>query len=266
MPVGSSIQPTPSQSGDDTASVERYRPGYELVAEKLLQYMAEENLRPGDRLPTEQGLAELLDTTRNVTREAVKVLAAMGRLTVRKGAGIFVAANGNEIADELLAHFQPTAMEQVLMLLDYRRLIESDTARRAANLATPIQVRAVRQAAEDSRLESTPTNRDDFAKADALFHDSIAIAAGNVFLQSNVVALRRYAGQSDLLLFHGDVTGSFEVAGEQHIAIANAIASGDSDLSSKLMIEHIDTVQHQFERKIRDRLFNFDRKLSAPLD
>jgi len=49
-------------------------------------------LRPGDRLPTEQGLAEILGTTRNVTREAVKVLAAIGRLTVRRGAGIFVAA------------------------------------------------------------------------------------------------------------------------------------------------------------------------------
>src|SRR5712664_1726523 len=53
------------------ATSDRYRPGYELVAEQLLNYIAQENLLPGDRLPTEQGLAEILGATRNVTREAV---------------------------------------------------------------------------------------------------------------------------------------------------------------------------------------------------
>src|SRR6266403_1202374 len=90
--------------GDGTgATSDRYRPGYELVAEQLLNYIAQENLLPGDRLPTEQGLAEILGATRNVTREAVKVLAAIGRLSVRKGAGIFVASAGS---DEELVHFQ----------------------------------------------------------------------------------------------------------------------------------------------------------------
>ena len=118
-------------------SGERYRPGYELVAERLLQYVADEGLRPGDRLPTERGLAEILHTTRNVTREAVKVLAALGRLSVRKGAGIFVAAPSGFMAGEMLAHFQPTDLDHVLMLLDFRRLIETETARLAATLATP---------------------------------------------------------------------------------------------------------------------------------
>ena len=63
------------KSGESGAVAGRYRPGYELVAERILQYIAQENLKPGVRLPTEEGLAEILGTTRNVTREAVKVLA-----------------------------------------------------------------------------------------------------------------------------------------------------------------------------------------------
>jgi len=121
-------QPDEGEHRDDA---ERYRPGYELAAERLLEYISEENLRPGDRLPTEQGLAEILGTTRNVTREAVKVLAAIGRLSVRRGAGIFVASGGALLGEDELAHFQPTDMEHVLMLLDYRRLIESENAPRA---------------------------------------------------------------------------------------------------------------------------------------
>jgi DNA-binding FadR family transcriptional regulator len=252
-----SVAAIPASSGqpEPAADAEPYRPGYELVAERLLQYIAEEGLGPGDRLPTEQGLAEILGATRNVTREAVKVLAAIGRLSVRRGAGIFVAAAATAVADDELARYQPTNMEQVLMLLDYRRLIEADTARRAATLATPIQLRAIRESAAASAEAGTDNDATAFSRTDAQFHDAVSKAARNLFLQSAVSTVRRFAGQSDVLLFHGDVPGSLAVAGQQHVAIAEAIGQGDPERASELMIEHIDTTQHQFERKIRDRLF-----------
>lgn len=242
--------------GDSDEASDRYRPGYELVAEQLLGYIAQQDLRPGDRLPTEQGLAEILGATRNVTREAVKVLAAIGRISVRKGAGIFVAASPGALADDQLAHFQPTSMEHVLMLLDYRRLIESETARCAATLATPIEVRAMRETSELSLAAGKAVDAEEFARADALFHDAVSVAAHNVFLRSSVANIRRLISQSDVLLFHGDVPGSLEVAGHQHVAITAAIAAGDAELAVSLMTTHIETTQHQFERRIRDRVFN----------
>jgi DNA-binding GntR family transcriptional regulator len=48
--------------------------------------------------------------------------------------------------------------------------------------------------------------------------------------------------------------GSLEVAGSQHLAIAQAIADADPELAARLMTEHIDTTQEQFERKIHDRM------------
>jgi DNA-binding FadR family transcriptional regulator len=235
---------------------ERYRPGYEVVAEQVLNFIAEQNLRPGDRLPTEQGLAELLGATRNVTREAVKTLAALGRVSVRKGAGIFVAASSGVLSGDELTHFQPTSMDHVLMLLDYRQLIEAETARRSASLATPPEVRAIRESAAASLAAGKQSDGESFSETDASFHDGISIAAHNVFLRASVANVRRLAAQSDVLLFHGDAPGSLEVAGQQHLAIADAIAAGEPGRAAQLMIEHIDTTRHQFERKIRDRLFN----------
>ncbi|MEU3188229.1 FCD domain-containing protein [Streptomyces sp. NPDC006923] len=252
----------PSQvpgGGDDDAS-SRYRPGYELVAEQLLNYIAEQNLRSGDRLPTEQGLAQILGASRNVTREAVKVLAAIGRLSVRRGAGIFVADSAGGLVDDQLSHFRPTSMEDVLMLLDYRTVIESETARRAASLATPIEVRAIRECAETSLVAARAGDGYGFAKADTAFHDAVGAAAHNVFLRSSVAGVRRLASQSDVLLFHGDAPGSLEVAAAQHLAIAEAVAAGEAALAGELMVEHIATTQSQFERKIRDRLFNLDSR------
>jgi DNA-binding FadR family transcriptional regulator len=233
-----------------------YRPGYELVAEQLLTYIAEQNLLPGDRLPTEQGLAQILGATRNVTREAIKVLAAIGRLSVRRGAGIFVAATPGALNDDRLAHFQPTRMEHVMMLIDYRQLIESDTAHKAAGLATPLEVRAIGRSAEASLSAAVADDALAFAAADEQFHDAVGVAAHNVFLRSSITTIRRLMSQTDILLLHGDVPGSMEVAARQHLAIAEAIASGSAQQAAELMREHIDTTRHQVERKIRDRLFN----------
>ncbi|MFJ3825502.1 FadR/GntR family transcriptional regulator [Streptomyces nodosus] len=243
--------------GDDDASP-RYRPGYELVAEQLLNYIDGQNLRAGDRLPTEQGLAEILGASRNVTREAVKVLAAIGRLSVRRGAGIFVAESTGGLVDDQLSRFRPTSMDHVLMLLDYRTVIESETARRAASLATPIEVRTIRECAESSREAARAADGYAFARADTAFHDAVGAAAHNVFLRSSVANVRRFASQSDVLLFHGDAPGSLDVAAEQHLAIAEAVAAGEADLAAELMVAHIATTQSQFERKIRNRLFNLD--------
>ncbi|WP_143676226.1 GntR family transcriptional regulator, partial [Streptomyces milbemycinicus] len=48
-----------------------YRPGYEVVAERILEFIAEARLVAGDRLPTENDLAQMLNTSRAVVREAV---------------------------------------------------------------------------------------------------------------------------------------------------------------------------------------------------
>ncbi|GAA1627406.1 FCD domain-containing protein [Kribbella alba] len=229
-----------------------YRPGYEMVAEQLLAYIAEQGLRPGDRLPTEKGLAEILGTGRSVTREAIKVLAAVGRVAVRKGAGIYVSVPSNPQADSELGYFKPTDLAHVAMLFDHRRLIEAESARLAATLARPAQVRTIRAAA-DASVEAHQDHAL-FRQHDRVFHDAVAEASGNVFLQAAVTSLRDFKEQSDRLLFAGGLPGSLEVAARQHVQLAEAIAAGDPDKARSAAIQHIDTTQAQFEQRIKDRL------------
>ena len=49
-----------------------YRPGYEIAAERILEYIVRARLEPGDRLPTEKDLAEAVGMSRTIVREAVK--------------------------------------------------------------------------------------------------------------------------------------------------------------------------------------------------
>jgi len=117
-------------------------------------------------------------------------------------------------------------------------------------------VKAIRDAASRSEVAATNDDVHSFGEADEAFHSAIGIAAGNVFLQASIANTRRFAAQSDVLLFHGDAPGSLVVAAAQHVEIGRAIAAGDSDQAAALMTEHIDTTRHQFERRIRSRLFS----------
>ncbi|MGW8881875.1 FadR/GntR family transcriptional regulator, partial [Streptomyces mirabilis] len=82
-----STAPAPQPPGDGAG----YRPGYEVAAERILEYLVLAGLGPGARLPTEQDLADRVGMSRTVVREAVKILSALGRLSVHKGRGIYVA-------------------------------------------------------------------------------------------------------------------------------------------------------------------------------
>ena len=56
------------------------------TAEKLVQYIREQQLAPGAKIPTEYELARMLGVGRNTLREAVRMLASRNILEIRQGA------------------------------------------------------------------------------------------------------------------------------------------------------------------------------------
>src|SRR5437870_4262543 len=93
MDVEPVTSPSTSASAGDARRAEPggYRPGYEVVAEQIMQLIAEWEMSPGDRMPTEKELAARLGASRTVVREAVKILSATGRVSAQKGRGLYVA-------------------------------------------------------------------------------------------------------------------------------------------------------------------------------
>ncbi|HET7578328.1 MAG TPA: GntR family transcriptional regulator [Bacillales bacterium] len=63
---------------------------FEQVASQIVDYISDENLRKGDKLPPERKLCELLEVSRSSVREGLRVLELLRYLDSRQGGGTFV--------------------------------------------------------------------------------------------------------------------------------------------------------------------------------
>ena len=233
-----------------------YRPGYEVVAERILQLIAESRLRPGDRMPTENELAGRLGTSRTVVREAVKILSALGRVRAQKGRGLYVADDGGMLGTSRWeGFFLPTDLDHIFMLFEFRRVQEMAASRLAATRATPAELRALETAAETCRQGHLTGEAALFERGDDDFHLGIAAASHNPFLVAAVCEARRLQRQSSTIGLHGTVGGHAAEAVEEHAAIYQAIRGGDPNAAAQSAAVHLDNTLQDYRREIQRRIF-----------
>ncbi|GAB3970347.1 FCD domain-containing protein [Actinoallomurus acanthiterrae] len=241
---------------DGTQGAGAYRPRYELVAEQILELIAELRLRPGDRMPTENELAARLGTGRTVVHDAVKILSAIGRVRAQKGRGLYVADDEGMLGSSRWeGFFLPTDLDHVYMLFEFRRVQETAASRLAATRATPAELRAIETAVETCREGHATGQSALFDRGDDDFHLGIATASHNPFLVAAVREARRLQRQSSAIGLHGTVGGHAEEAVEEHAAIYQAIRGGDPDAAARAAAVHLDNTLEDYRREIQRRVF-----------
>jgi len=243
-------------AGQDAAGQSQYRPGYELVAEQILELINGAGLRPGDRMPTENELAARLGTSRTVVREAVKILSAIGRVRAHKGRGLYVADDDGVLgATRREGFFLPTDLDHVYMLFEFRRVQESAAGRLAATRATPPELQAIEAAAEMCHQAHATGDTELWNQGDDQFHLSIAAAAHNPFLVSTVREARRLVRQSSTIGLQGTLGGHVEGALQEHTAIYEAIRTGNAEAADLAAAIHLDNTLADYRREIQRRVF-----------
>ncbi|MBD0734889.1 FadR/GntR family transcriptional regulator [Streptomyces sp. CBMA29] len=226
------------------------------MAEEILRLIAELQLQPGDRMPTENQLAARLGTSRTVVREAVKILSAIGRIRAQKGRGLFVANDEGMLGSSLWgSFFMPTDLDHVYRLFEFRRVQEAAASQLAATRATPADLRAIETAAETCRQGHLTDRRDLFDRGDDDFHLSVAKASQNPFLVDAVREARRLQRQCSTIGLHGTVGGHAEEAVTEHAAIYHAIKAGDPEAAAHAATVHLDQTLEDYRREIQRRVF-----------
>lgn len=236
----------------------RYRPGYEVTAENVLEFIAARGLLPGDRLPTEVDLAAELGVSRSVLREAVKVLSALGRVRAEKGRGLYVADEPGLLSGAGSVHFtfMPANLDHVFMLFEFRRAQEMTVSRLAAGRATPAELGAIKEAAERCVRGTEPDGQDsEFHDGDEDFHRAVATASHNPFLASALLNARRLQSQSAIIGLQGTPGGELRAAAEEHLVIYEAIRMGRPEDAAAAAAAHIEHTLEGYQREIQRKLF-----------
>jgi DNA-binding FadR family transcriptional regulator len=232
-----------------------YRPGYEVVAEQILQLIAELELSPGDRMPTEMELAARLGSSRTVVREAVKILSAAGRVSAQKGRGLYVADGEGVLGTTRFGgFFMPTNLDHIFMLFEFRRVQEIAASRLAATQASPAELRVIEAAVQTCRHGHQAGDMAQFEAGDDAFHLGVAAASHNFFLVAAVREARRLQRQASVIGVRG-VGGHAAEAVEEHEAIYRAIRDGQPDAAADATVVHLDNTLKDYRQEIQRRVF-----------
>jgi len=191
---------------------------YEEVAELLRQRIFSRELAPGSWID-ELKLAEEYGISRTPLREALKVLATEGLVTMKVRRGAYVT----EVSERDLA--------DVYHLL---ALLESDAAGVVAAQATPSQLKELQGLHEE--LEKAAGNRERFFEINEAFHMRLLEIANNRWRDQMVADLRKVMklNRHNSLLKSGRIEESLA----EHRAIMQALAARDAEATAQRMREH----------------------------
>jgi DNA-binding GntR family transcriptional regulator len=191
---------------------------YEEVAEQLRQRIFRRELEPGSWID-EVKIAQEFGISRTPLREALKVLAAEGLVTMKVRRGAYVT----EVSE--------TDLADVYHLLS---LLESDAAGVVAHKASDEQVKELQLL--HKQLEAAQSDRDRFFALNERFHMRLLEIAGNKWRDQLVADLRKVMklNRHNSLLKSGRVKESML----EHRAIVEAIAKRDAKLAARRMQEH----------------------------
>jgi DNA-binding GntR family transcriptional regulator len=191
---------------------------YEEVAELLRQRIFQRELEPGSWID-ELKLSQEYGISRTPLREALKVLAAEGLVTMKVRRGAYVT----EVSDQDLS--------EVYHLLS---LLESDAAAVVAERATDAQLKDLQ--ALHAELEAAAGDREAFFAVNERFHMRLLELAGNRWRNQMVADLRKVMklNRHNSLLKTGRVRESLQ----EHRAVMEALAKRDAAGAMRRMQEH----------------------------
>ncbi len=210
----------------------------ERVANQLLELVRSGNLKAGDVLPSENDLADALQVSRPVVREALRGLAIMGVVESRQGGRCYVT--DLEVA-RLLAPLQFVISldeSNVDALHQSRLIIECGLIRLGAPLVSDETLARLRElVAIGYGLTKDPVG---FRVLDLEFHETIMKIANNPFME--VVARSLYELGMDYRRLASETKGVLDRSAAEHDAIVKALATRDPDRATNAMSAHLSSI------------------------
>ncbi|KXY28436.1 GntR family transcriptional regulator [Bacillus cereus] len=202
-------------------------------------------LKPGDKLLPVHQLAEQFQVGRSAVREALSALRAMGLIEMKQGEGTYVRNFDSSSLTKSLNNKLLMKKEDILNLLEVRKVLEVGAVRAAAAKRTEANLQNMKQWLDE--MAKSIGDEKAGEKADFHFHMGIAESShNNILLElmnhvSEMIA--ETIGESRRIILYGEQTTSERLL-EEHQSIYDAVLKQDVELAQQAMLDHLTNVEH----------------------
>jgi len=215
------------------------------MSEEIVEYIKTEilsrHLKAGQRLPSEEVLAENMGVGRGTLREALKVLIHIG-LVERRNNGTFVSEG--KIKPKLMLD----KFRDISEMIEVRKVIEPALAGFTAKRAGEETIQKLGE--EVDKMKKGIKNIKEFTTHDSRFHDLIFEAAGNTILEEFIKNSHELLKKNQSFVLAERYNDIMPKSMDYHEKIYNAIKLGDEQLAYSYMYEHIADVESEFMKII----------------
>lgn len=226
--------PTPSPRKRATATladsaarrVQRPAPLRQAVYDAIVDLIVHGTLQRGQHL-VENELAEYLGVSRQPVREALQRLQTDGWIDLRPAQGAFVHTPSEDEVDQLLG---------------VRTVLETYSARLAAENATPQDVNRLWELQQDGLSALAANDSEGLVAANAALHEHVTEIAGNTVLAKHIGLVERRWRWYYLPIAQPRGQGAWT----EHAELIKAIAAGDADLASDIMNRHTERTRQTY--------------------
>jgi GntR family transcriptional regulator, transcriptional repressor for pyruvate dehydrogenase complex len=210
------------------------------TADALKKYIVAENLKEGDKLPSEGELSQILMVSRNVIREALKSLESIGIIYKKHGKGIFVGSfKSNLLAESLFFGLDKFSLD-VDELLEVRKAFEVCVLRLIFNKIEEEDIRDLQGIID--KIKENAEKRQPTIKEDLDFHIRLLRIIKNEAIERFGIILVDFF--RELILDRPDIiisdSENTEVKIKRHQRILDALKERNLKKVIKYMIKHFD--------------------------
>lgn len=213
---------------------------YEVVVNRIEEMIKTDDLKPGDKLPSERDMMQSYNVSRSVIREAFRVLESKGVVMSRPGGGRYIA-NATERSLEQVSLYN---MEYgtISDFIEARELIEADVARLACLRAERKDINRLRSVVndliyrDDLKLKEYREKDRDFE-----FHVALAEATHNFMLKDIVSVQMKFAKNMKIKNYMND--NEWLSLCEDHLEILKAVEDKNIDRAQSLIKRHIESLK-----------------------
>jgi len=204
------------------------------IVNSLLALIKQKRLRPGNKLPPERELAQIMNVSRPSLRTALQTLATMNVIEIHPGSGAYVSGLDPERMVQHLGFIFALDDSSLLQLFDVRRTLEVRTVTLAAHSIVEEEIAKLE---EHLWAWDSARNDDEREEADREFHRSIAKAARNPILHRFVSIVNELGKESRCRSYH--LPDAIDKTREEHRAIIDALRMHDAEGAQQAMLDHL---------------------------